>query len=272
MLANMEQVARKAIRQAGELIRQHIGSISTRHVQNKGPSDYVTDIDRKCEELIMEMIRTNFPDHLIMAEESSNIELSDETTWIVDPVDGTTNLINGFPFVAVSIAACIKREVVLGLVLDPMRDELFTAIRGAGAFLNDNPIHVKPFRGMDSALIATGFPFRAADLLEPYLDTFRGVFHEVSDIRRAGSAALDLAYVAAGRVDGFWEIGLKPWDVAAGSLIIVEAGGKVDDFWGTRSYLLNGHLVAGTAPVLAFLLDQVQKHLAPILKNSNSLS
>lgn len=266
MIDRIEKTARKAILQSGELIRQHIGSISNSHVHNKGPSDYVTEIDQRSENLIIQAIREAFPEHCIMAEESSNIQLGEEVTWIIDPLDGTTNFIHGFPFVAVSIAVAVKKQVVLGLVLDPVRDELFTARKDKGARLNDKPLRLKTVEELDQTLIATGFPFREKHLLEPYLGTFRSVFSKVSGIRRAGSAALDLAYVAAGRVDGFWEAGLKPWDVAAGSLLVLEAGGRVDDFWGAGRYLQNGHIVAGTDLVHSFLTDQVRRFLVPALE------
>jgi len=267
MLDQMEKIGREAINQAGDLVRRHIGAVPALDIRSKGPSDYVTEVDRKSEHLIVEKIRKHFPDHQIMAEESADIELDDQTTWIIDPLDGTTNFIHGFPFVAVSIAACIKKQIVLGLVLDPIRRELFSARRGNGAYLNDRLIRMEQSCDLDSALIATGFPFRAKHLLDSYLSTFRDVFQKVGGIRRAGSAALDLAYVAAGRVDGFWEAALKPWDVAAGSLLILEAGGQVDDFWGSGRYLLNGHIVAGKPPVHAFLMDQVKRHPAPALSS-----
>ena len=251
---------------AGDVIRDHIGNISYSRILSKGPADYVTEIDRKSEDLITELIRRRFPDHHIMAEESATSGLGEEVTWIIDPLDGTTNFIHGFPFVAVSIAASVKKEVVLGFVLDPIREELFTASRGQGAFLNGARMNVRNTFGLDEALVATGFPFRAKHLLEPYLNTFKSVFKKVSGIRRTGSAALDLAYVAAGRVDGFWEAGLKPWDIAAGSLLILEAGGCVDDFWGERNYLQTGHIVAGTPPVHSFLLEKVNALFAPALE------
>lgn len=267
MIDAMERVARTAILQAGELIRERIGTIASSLVEAKGPSDYVTEIDRKSEALIVETILKHFPDHHIMAEESANGALGEGFTWIIDPLDGTTNFIHGFPFVAVSIGVCQDGKQVLGLVLDPIRQELFTARLGGGAYLNGSPIRVREVPHLGDALVATGFPFRSRDLLEAYLSVFRGVFHRVSGIRRAGAAALDLAYVAAGRVDGFWEPGLAPWDVAAGSLIILEAGGYVDDFWAEGDYLRRGHIVAGTASVFPFLMEQVRTHLAPALNS-----
>lgn len=270
MLEKLEKTARTAILQSGDVIRRHMAMGSEYAVHNKGPSDYVTEIDRESEELIIQAIRRDFPHHQIMAEETSNIKLEEEVTWIIDPLDGTTNFIHGFPFVAVSIAVAMRKQVVVGMVLDPVRDELFTARSGQGARLNGQPLQLKRLTELDRALVATGFPFRAKHLLEPYLNTFRAVFSRVSGIRRAGSAALDLAYVAAGRVDGFWEAGLKPWDVAAGSLLVTEAGGRVDDFWGNRGYLQNGHIVAGIDPVHPFLMDQVRQFLAPAVSRSTA--
>jgi myo-inositol-1(or 4)-monophosphatase len=268
MIDAVEKVARKAILQAGTLIREKMGRVSSADIQTKGPSDYVTQVDQESEALIKTIIRANFRDHSIIAEESTNAQMSDGITWIIDPLDGTTNFIHGFPFVAVSIAVCMNQQAVLGMVLDPIREELFSALRGRGAFLNDQSVRMREPSDLGGALIATGFPFRARHLLDPYLNTFRQVFQRVSGIRRAGSAALDLAYVAAGRVDGFWEAGLKSWDIAAGSLIILEAGGTVSDFWGSGNYLRNGHIVAGTNSVHSFLLQQVKEHLAPSLETA----
>ena len=262
-IEEMEAVGRSAILQAGECIMERLGDPSA--IDTKGTSDYVTDVDRACEALIMEMIRKRFPDHHIMSEESPFQGWEPGITWILDPLDGTTNFIHGFPFVAVSMAVVVEKEPVLGLTLDPVRGELFTARRGGGAHLNGQRIQVKDVSSLHEALIATAFPFRARDLLEPYMATFRRIFQSVGDVRRTGSAALDLAYVACGRVNGFWEAGLKPWDVAAGTLLIREAGGRVSDFWGKDNYLQNGHIVAGAPSVYPFLLQHVAAHLAPAL-------
>jgi myo-inositol-1(or 4)-monophosphatase len=265
-LDEIDKVARAAIIEAGDLVRQELGSVSFSQVHSKAPFDYVTRVDRESERLIMNRILNHFPDHSIMSEETPNEGLQQGISWIVDPLDGTTNFIHGFPFVAVSIAVCEDKRPVLGFVLDPLRDELFSAQRGCGAYLNGKRIRSNAPPGLENALIATGFPHRTRDLLEPYLSTFRSIFQRVSGIRRAGAAALDLAYLAAGRVDGFWEAGLKAWDVAAGSLLTTEAGGYVSDFWGRDGYLLNGHIVGGTALVYPFLLEQVKTFMAPVLK------
>jgi myo-inositol-1(or 4)-monophosphatase len=176
------------------------------------------------------------------------------------------NFIHGFPFVAVSIAVCIDKAPVCGVVLDPLHDELFTATLGGGAFLNGKRLSVKQSMPLEHAMIATGFPHRTKSVLEPYLDVFRSVVKAAGGVRRAGAAALDLAYLAAGRVDGFWEVGLKAWDVAAGSLLVTEAGGQLSDYWETGDYLFNGHIVGGTALVYPFLIEQVRTYLAPALR------
>jgi myo-inositol-1(or 4)-monophosphatase len=261
----IEAVARTAIFEAGELIRKKLGSITLAQVHTKAPFDYVTTVDKDAETLIIDRILKNFPGHSIMSEETPNAGLQDGIAWIIDPLDGTANFIHGFPFVAVSIAICEDQRPILGFVLDPVRQELFTARRGGGAYLNGERIHVSQPLALDSTLVATGFPHRTRDLIEPYLNTFRSIFLGVSGIRRAGAAALDLAYLAAGRVDGFWEAGLKAWDIAAGSLLVTEAGGTVSDFWGTGDFLHNGHIVGGTSLVYPFLLEQVQNFLAPAL-------
>jgi myo-inositol-1(or 4)-monophosphatase len=265
-LDEIEKVARAAILEAGRLIGDKLGSISLSQVQTKAPFDYVTTVDKESETLILEAIRKHFPDHSIMSEEAANRGLEPGISWIIDPLDGTTNFIHGFPFVAVSIAICEDMRPLLGLVLDPVRQELFSARRGGGAYLNGKRITTSEPPDLKDALVATGFPHRTRPLLEPYLNTFRSIFEKVSGIRRAGAAALDLAYLAAGRVDGFWEAGLKAWDVAAGSLMVTEAGGYVSDFWGTEDYLHNGHIVGGTALVYPFLLEQVKAFMVPALE------
>ena len=265
MIDRLEEVARSAIMEAGALIRDRIGNVSSSVIQNKGPSDYVTEVDMRSEALIIEAVAGHFPDHHIMAEESPKGEPQPGYTWIIDPLDGTTNFIHGFPFVAVSIGVFRDGEPLLGLVLDPVREELFTARRGGGAYLNGRRIQVSEKQPLEDALIATGFPVRYKHLLDPYLTTFKNIFRSVSGIRRAGAAALDLAYLAAGRVDGFWEAGLAPWDVAAGSLLVTEAGGIVSDFHGGGNHVWAGQIVSGNASVYPFLLEQVRTHLLPAL-------
>jgi myo-inositol-1(or 4)-monophosphatase len=272
MLEEMEQVARSAILEAGKLIRERIGRIGGNAVFSKGPSDFVTEVDRASEAMIIDAILGRFPDHQILAEESAHGSLGEGMTWVIDPLDGTTNFIHGFPFVAVSIGACEGGIPVLGLVLDPIREELFTARRGGGAYLNGHPIRARQGIQLKEALIATGFPFRSKWLIDPYLASFKAIFEQVSGLRRAGAAALDLAYTAAGRVDGFWEPGLAPWDIAAGALLVTEAGGHVCDFMGGQDFLATGHVIAGSPSVLPFLLEQVQAHLAPATNRGTLLT
>ncbi len=269
MLDRIESAARKAIVEAGDIIRENIGRLSSSAVQTKGPSDYVTEMDRRCEALIMRAVRDSFPDHHIMSEETASAGLQPGYTWVIDPIDGTTNFIHGFPFVAVSIAVCLDKKPVVGLVLDPIRNELFTAKKGMGAWLNGKRLSVRGNASPEGALVATGFPFRTRHYMDDYLKVFKSVFLNVSGIRRAGAAALDLAYLAAGRVDGFWEIGLKAWDIAAGSLLITEAGGIITDFWGEENHLDNGNVVGGTPGLYPFLLEQVRTLLVPALEGAN---
>lgn len=272
MIREMERVARAAALEAGAVIRRHAGNRESISVSLKGPSDFVTQVDRACEDLIVGAIRDRFPDHRIMAEESTNDGFGDGITWIIDPLDGTTNFIHGFPFVAVSVAVCDQGVPLVGVVLDPLREELFSAVRGSGAGLNGQPIRVRESATVGDALIATGFPFRTRKIIDPYLASLRHIFEKVSGIRRAGAAALDLAYVAAGRVDGFWEPGLAPWDVAAGALLVQEAGGIVSDFWGEANHVSNGHIVAGVRAVHPFLLEQVRLHLTPAVERHKGQS
>ena len=247
-----------AARQAGELILNNCGTLSSGEISLKQAFDFVTRVDTESEALIINTIRERFQDHHFLAEESLREAETDDFRWIIDPLDGTTNYIHGFPFSAVSIALQYKRKIIAGVIFDPFRNELFTALKGDGAFLDGKKITVSTVSNLANALIATGFPFKRKDLIEHYLTLFRNIFLEVSDIRRAGSAALDLAYVACGRCDGFFEIGLGPWDCAAGSLIIKEAGGVITNFGGGDDFLSIGNIVAGNTLIHPMLLDKVK--------------
>jgi myo-inositol-1(or 4)-monophosphatase len=261
-LEDLTGVALEAIRRAGELQRDRFGDTVSLRIENKTPYDQVTDVDRASEDILIDTIRSRFPDHEFLAEERSPDHVSSGLTWVIDPLDGTTNFIHGFPFIAISVAVMLRGEMLLGWVYDPLRRELFAARRGRGATLNGKAIRVRAGVQLRDALVATGFPSRDRRLLEPYLRVLRNTLQQVSGVRRAGAAALDLAYLACGRVDGFWEIGLKPWDIAAGSLIVEEAGGVVSDFWGNDRHLHNGHIIAGTPTTYPFLLREVKSHLA----------
>jgi len=250
-------IAVRAARSAGNVIIRNLGRLDSLAIHTKDRNDFVTEVDQKAEQEIIYTLRKAFPDHGILAEESGLRE-GDDYQWIIDPLDGTTNFLHGFPQFAVSIALRHKGRLEHGVVYDPLRQELFTASRGAGAMLNDRRIRVTKRKSLDGALLGTGFPFKAQQHLETYLDMFRALFPNTAGIRRPGSAALDLAYVATGRLDGFWEIGLNIWDMAAGVLLIQEAGGLSSDFLGGHSYLENGNLVAGNPKVFTDILKTIR--------------
>ncbi len=232
-------------------------------IEEKAHHDFVSEADRASERAIAAAIRAEFPGHAILAEEELRAALDEPgPLWIVDPLDGTTNFLHGFPVFSVSVACAVAGELLAGVVLDPSRGELFAASRGGGATLDGRPIAVSSQPGLRRALVGTGFPFRRLDRLELYLAAFRAVIAETAGVRRAGSAAIDLAYVACGRLDGFWEEGLGPWDLAAGALLIEEAGGVVTDFRGGRAFLERGDLVAGPAAVQRELRLLVAREMA----------
>jgi len=243
---------------AGEYIRKNIGKVTRDDIGTKQASDFVTRVDKEAEGLILSTIRKQYPDHHFLAEESVHEEDSGQYRWIIDPLDGTTNFIHSYPAFSIAIALQHKSEIILGLVYDPIRDEIFTAEKGKGTYLNGSPVRVSSNSEMNSTLIATGFPFRQKGVIDEYLALFKRVFHKVSDIRRAGSAALDFANVACGRCDGFFEIGLSPWDIAAGSLLVTESGGTVTDFGGGADFLLTGNVVAGVPEIHRELLKDVK--------------
>ena len=250
-------IAVRAARSAGNVIIRNLDRLDSLAIHTKDRNDFVTEVDQKAEQEIIYTLRKAFPDHGILAEESGLRE-GDDYQWIIDPLDGTTNFLHGFPQFAVSIALRHKGRLEHGVVYDPLRQELFTASRGAGAMLNDRRLRVTKRNSLDGALLGTGFPFKSQQHLETYLDMFRALFPNTAGIRRPGSAALDLAYVAAGRLDGFWEIGLNIWDMAAGVLLIQEAGGLSSDFLGGHSYLENGNLVAGSPKVFTDILKTIR--------------
>jgi len=259
------ETAAEAAQRAGEFISFNRDKLSAADIGLKGAFDFVTRVDKESEKLIIDFIRKKFPRHHFLAEESVHEIETDDYRWIIDPLDGTTNYIHGFPLSAVSIALQYKREIIVGAILDPFRKELFTAIKGGGAFLDGRRITVSNAFAMGNALIATGFPFKRKELIDHYLKLFKSIFLEVSDLRRAGSAALDLAYLACGRFDGFFEVGLSPWDCAAASLMIKEAGGIITNFGGGDDFLSTGNIVAGNAFTHSVMLKKVKKVFGDIL-------
>jgi myo-inositol-1(or 4)-monophosphatase len=259
-------IAIKAARRAGQLISRASLDVDLLKVTTKQQSDFVTEVDKMAEAAIIEVLREAYPNHAILAEESgATAGKQAEYQWIIDPLDGTTNFIHSFPQYAVSIALAHNGQVVQAVVFDPERNELFTASKGRGAFVNDRRIRVSKRTRLDEALIGTGFPYRAFDHIDAYLAIFKDLSQKTAGLRRPGAAALDLAWVASGRLDGFWEFGLSPWDMAAGSLLIAEAGGLVADLAGEAGYLATGNIVAGTPKVFPQLLQVIQSHRTPAL-------
>jgi myo-inositol-1(or 4)-monophosphatase len=256
-------IAVKAARRASRIINRASHDLGHLEVASKRTHDYVTQVDREAEAAIIAVLRESTPDFGIIAEESGECATpgQSEYRWIIDPLDGTTNFIHGFPQYAISIALARGSQVEQAVVYDPNRNELFTAARGQGAFLNEKRIRVSGRAKLDEALIGTGFPFREFGRLDAYLAIFRELAQKTSGLRRPGAASLDLAYVAAGRLDGFWEFGLAPWDMAAGSLLISEAGGLSSDLSGESEYLETGDIVCGTPRIFHLLLQIVQRHV-----------
>lgn len=254
-------IAVRAARRAGDLIVRSVDRGPSLEVSAKSRNDFVTEVDKAAESEILAIIHKAYPQHAFLAEESGRSGGDDEFLWIVDPLDGTTNFVHGFPQFSVSIACQHRGRMEVAVVFDPLRSELFTAARGAGAQLDGRRIRVTRHRGLDGALIGTGFPYRAnLQYMRPYLGMLEVVMSAAAGVRRPGSAALDLAYVAAGRLDGFWEIGLSPWDTAAGTLLITEAGGMVGTLTG-REYDQRGHIVTGAPKVYAALLGAIAPHV-----------
>jgi myo-inositol-1(or 4)-monophosphatase len=253
-------IAVRAARRAGDIIVRAIPRLEAVEIQSKGRNDFVTEVDRAAEADIIETIRRLHPDHAFLAEESGASTNQSDVVWIIDPLDGTTNFMHGFPTFAVSIACQIRGRLEHAVVFDPMRQEIFTASRGDGAQVDGRRIRVSKQITLEGSLIATGFPFRAdSPWIDEYLAMLKAVMTKAAGLRRPGAAALDLAYVAAGRVDGFWELGLRPWDTAAGTLLITEAGGRVGTLKGD-DYKLGGDIVAGTPKVFGALVSLLSPH------------
>jgi len=254
-------IAVKAARRAGTVITRGARDLDLLTVTSKGPKDFVSEIDREAERQIVETLLTAYPDHAILAEEGTakgdNAEA--ENVWIIDPLDGTTNFLHGFPQYCVSIALAHKGQVTQAVIYDPCRNDLFTATRGRGAFLNDRRMRVSRRAHLRDCLIGTGFPFKDGSYLDTYLKMMKTMIESTAGLRRPGAAALDLAYVAAGFYDGFWEVGLNPWDVAAGSLLVQESGGLIGDLSGEGDFLHGGQVIAANPKVFA----QMVTALAP---------
>jgi myo-inositol-1(or 4)-monophosphatase len=262
----MLNTAVKAARRAGGVINRATRNLDILTVRAKSANDFVSEVDHEAERAIVDTLRAAYPDHAILAEEGGATGHSDYV-WIVDPLDGTTNFLHGFPQYAVSIGLMHRGVLNQAVVYDPSRNDLFTASRGRGAFLNDQRIRVSRRTRLSDALLGTGFPFRQFAHIDTYLAILREVMEKAPGVRRPGAAALDLAYVAAGRLDAFWEFGLSPWDMAAGALLIIEAGGLVGDLEGNDGYMDRGNIVAGNPKVFAQLVQLIAPHLPAALRS-----
>ncbi|MBS3964711.1 MAG: inositol monophosphatase [Methylomonas sp.] len=261
----MLNIAIRAARNAGDLIQRSAQNLDKLAIAQKSRNDYASEVDRMAEQEIIKVLRTAFPDHAILAEESGEHKGNDYV-WIIDPLDGTTNYLHGFPHYAVSIALKLKNKLEIGVIYDPHRDELFTAERGGGAMLNNRRIRVSKQNSLRGALIGTGFPFKTMEHIEAYLGMFRSVCGDTAGIRRAGAAALDMAYVACGRLDAYWEIGVKEWDIAAGVLLIQEAGGVATDFSFNDKYLQSGNIIVGNLKMHQLMYHAIAPHVTDKLK------
>jgi len=263
-------IAVKAARAAGDIIVRALDRLDRIKVSEKRPNDYVTEIDQLAEKEIIQVIRKAYPQHAILSEECGVISgtSENENEWIIDPLDGTRNFIHGFPHFAVSIAMRHKGRIEHGVIYDPIRQELFTASRGKGASLNERRIRAAQHKTLKECLLGTGFPSSQNDphRVSAYTRSLAALLPLSGDVRRAGAATLDLAYVACGRLDGFWEMGLKPWDLSAGALLIREAGGLVCDFSGGESWFESGNIVAGNPRILKLLLQQLAPYLVESLE------
>lgn len=256
----------KAARRAGQIITRASQDVDLLKVSSKRQNDFVTEVDRAAEDAIVGILREAYPDHAILAEESGESGPESEYRWIIDPLDGTTNFIHGMPQYAVSIALEHRGQMQSAVVFDPVRNEMFTASRGRGAFLNDRRIRVSRRAKLGEALLGTGFPYRVWDHVDAYLGMFKSLMEKTAGLRRPGAAALDLAYVACGRFDGFFEIGLSPWDIAGGSLLVSEAGGLVCNLQGETGYMESGNLVASTPRIYPAILQAIEPHLTEALR------
>jgi myo-inositol-1(or 4)-monophosphatase len=254
-------IAIEAARAAGNIIVRSMNRLNTIKIAEKRPNDFVTEVDQRVEQEIISIIKKGYPSHAILAEESGETK-GDDYQWIIDPIDGTRNFIHGFPHFAVSIAVTYKNKIEHGLIYDPIRQELFTASRGKGAQLNDHRIRVSTRKNLKECLLGTGFAFRHVENKESTQGKIiRAILPICGDIRRAGAATLDLAYVACGRLDGFWELGLQPWDMAAGILLIKEAGGIVCDPHGGEDYFKTGNIVAANSTIMRQFLKLIKPQL-----------
>ena len=259
----------EAAHKGGDLIMKYRDRVDSIPVERKARGDYASDIDRACEALIRSELHRRYPDHAIVGEEdgkSGGSSGDSEHVWLIDPIDGTTNYLRGIPHYSISIALAIKGRIEHGVVYDPVRDELFAASRGEGTTLNNRRVRVSGRTELNGAILAAAFPFRNRRLLPAYRAMFDDMFEQVEDIRRAGVSSMDLAYVACGRLDGYWELALKPWDIAAGALLIQEAGGVVMDMAGGDRWLNSGHVIAAPFKLITPMRRVIEPHLTEAIR------
>ena len=261
----MINIAIRAARSAGNILLRYFEHTETLTITEKSKNEFVSEVDKAAEEAIIEVLRKAYPDHSILGEESGSHK-GNEYQWVIDPLDGTTNYLHGQPQFSVSIALKYRGQLEHGVIYDPLREEMFSATKGSGAFINDRRIRVTQRKGLEGALIGTGFPYRDHSQLDAYMGMLKDMVQDTSGIRRPGSAALDFAYVAAGRLDGFWELGLSEWDFAAGALLVKEAGGTVTDIGGGERFLESGNVIAGGLKTHAAMLQLIKPHLNEHIK------
>ena len=254
----MLNIAIRAARAAGDSIVREMDRTRDISIETKGKNDFVTEVDKNAEGIIISVIKNAYPEHAFLAEESGQ-EGQNDYLWIIDPLDGTTNFLHGFPHFSVSIALQNKGVLEQAVIYDPLKQELFTASKGKGAQLNNRKIRVSIKKTLDGALLGTGFPYNNESVMQQFIESYKNLFPNVAGIRRAGVASLDLAYVACGRLDGFWEFNLRPWDIAAGALIIQEAGGINAELTGGADYMKTGNIISANPKMIKAMLKVLSK-------------
>ena len=253
------ETAKTAAFESGKILMDNFGRVSKHEIRKKAAADFISFVDESSEKKIIDTIYASFPDHTVLAEEGGMVDKKSEYIWIIDPLDGTTNYLHSLPVFAISIALKHNDETILGVVYDPIHDDLFHAEQGKGTFLNDKSVQVSQTNNLNESFIATGFPFKSKHRLKEYSDVFNTIFNSCIGIRRMGAAAIDLAYIACGKFDGFWEIGLAPWDIAAGRILISEAGGMVTDFWNTKDFKDSSYILATNSSIHQELGDIIRE-------------
>jgi len=269
----------EAAHKGGDLIMKYRDRVDSIPVERKARGDYASEIDKACEEVIRGELARRYPDHEILGEEhgksggkGGNKSGDSENVWLIDPIDGTSNYLRGIPHYAISIALSVKGRIEQGVIYDPVRDELFAASRGQGATLNNRRVRVSGRSTLSEAVLGAAFPFRSRRLMPAYMEMFDTLFEQCEDVRRAGAASLDLAYVACGRLDGYWELALKPWDTAAGALLVQEAGGVVMDIAGGDNWLKSGHIIAAPFKLITPMRKAIEPHLTEAIRARTNTS